>query len=391
MGNGASELAGVSELPSAPLPDNQNEEEEPQLWKAVPCCDAVTPGGQVGTGAGAGGGGEKEEMNPVCQLRSSSESDCSTTATSEDEGDGTEVTPSGELAPTKKPVEALAAVEIPPPCGAAQLDATEDVPGSVPAGPLERTTYIIFDWDDTLLPTSFVCDAVKICPPKYAATALSRRNGLRRGGAKVVAGPRLSQDFPCYGALQKHADLVHQLLTAASGLARVAIVTSASRPWVFESAEQYLPGLDLTGLLQDLQIPVYYAHEHRRPDSAAEEDMDILVSCKRNAMAEFLQQASSGVDTLRNVMSIGDSLIEKDAVKAVLREDLQTPSQTPSQRPLCKTVKLMPDPTLKQLSEELHLLRLHLRRLALHCNDFDLCVNMPQDLDMKVEALLGAA
>lgn len=54
------------------------------------------------------------------------------------------------------------------------------------------------------------------------------------------------------------------LLTCRS-MAQVAIVTLAERPWVLDSADHFLPGLNLKRLLRDLDIPVYYAVEYRKP------------------------------------------------------------------------------------------------------------------------------
>lgn len=253
----------------------------------------------------------------------------------------------------------------------------------LPLESLRDSCFIIFDWDDTLLPTSFVTDAIKICPPKYGGAAVCRRNGPRRGNVRVGGGSKLSKDFPCYEALCRQALLVEELLRSARGLARVAIVTSATRPWVFESAEQYLPGLDLPGLLRELQIPVYYAHEHQRQELGG---LDLEAACKRNAMAEFLQQASAETSSPWNVLSVGDSLAEKDAAKAVTRWD---PLSATATRPLCKTVKLMADPSLKQLAEELQLLTKQLERLACYGGDADLCITEPEDFVTQLDALFG--
>uniref|UniRef100_A0A7S1WMI0 Uncharacterized protein n=1 Tax=Alexandrium catenella TaxID=2925 RepID=A0A7S1WMI0_ALECA len=120
--------------------------------------------------------------------------------------------------------------------------------------------------------------------------------------------------------------------------------------------------------------------------------MDPGAACKQHAMAEFLQQASKDTSAAWNVISVGDSQAEKDAAKAVTRDlcDDTVPGKEFAGRPLCKTVKLMANPSLKQLSEELELLVAQLERLACHNGDFDLCVTEPDDLSMQADALLGA-
>merc|ERR1719195_1272670 len=129
---------------------------------------------------------------------------------------------------------------------------------------LESAASIIFDWDDTLLPTSFLIEAMEMCTP---SGGLWRFRGMR--------SCRLPPNFPCFGALQKHEDAVRRVLTNARALARVAIVTAAARPWVIESADKFLPGLNLASLLQDANV-------------------ESSVACKRNAMLEFLQGCARG-------------------------------------------------------------------------------------------------
>mmetsp|Transcript_82738 Transcript_82738/g.184644 ORF Transcript_82738/g.184644 Transcript_82738/m.184644 type:complete len:366 (+) Transcript_82738:184-1281(+) len=251
---------------------------------------------------------------------------------------------------------------------------------------------IIFDWDDTLMPTTFIGDAVQICPPKYGTSALHSRNRPR--SPKNAKGCKISKDFPCYAALERHSGLVKEALRQARSVAHVAIVTLASRPWVFESAERYLPGLDFPGLLQELEIPVYYAPEHHRPlfqgqgDDNSAGAVDVGVACKCNAMTEFLHQVCGDGHARANVLSIGDSNTEREAAKEALRA--REVAGCP-ERPLCKTVKLKSDPSLKQVSDELHHLVTDglLLRLANFDKGFDITVEAIDDLIVGSEAVLG--
>lgn len=255
--------------------------------------------------------------------------------------------------------------------------------------PTRAETTIIIDWDDTLLPTSFVGDAIRICAPKYAAPghfAGSNRNA--RGMPRGTAGCSLPKDFPCFAALQRHARLVEEVLRSARALAsRVAILTLADRPWVFESAEQYLPGLHIKELLQELQIPVYYASEYRHASSPR-----VLgdcnhpdVSAKFNAMAEFLQIKTGCVlpgDEFLNFISIGDSFIEQEAARGV-----QAYFGNSNQRALCKTVKLLEDPSLKCLTEELQELLKQFGSLISYAGDVDVHAQGAEDLQRQLAAL----
>lgn len=70
----------------------------------------------------------------------------------------------------------------------------------------------------------------------YSSPNLRRRAGRSRTGAG------LPNDFPCYKAIQEHGELIAKALRLAKSYGDVAIVTLSDRPWVFESADQYVPG-----------------------------------------------------------------------------------------------------------------------------------------------------
>ncbi|CAJ1430793.1 unnamed protein product [Effrenium voratum] len=179
-------------------------------------------------------------------------------------------------------------------------------------------------------------------PPPQNPAVLPRPRIFRRFLGRRVPWPKAKREV---------------LRGAKEAADRVAIVTLSARPWVFESADQYLPGLDMAELLKELQIPVYYAPEHTQ---ATDDTQDPHVNMKRNAMQEFLHLFG---DTVRedalNVISIGDSLVEKEAAQATARlaEDCGRPS-------MCKTIKLIGDPSLKQLRDELSMLKEHLPTLC---------------------------
>eukprot|EP00440_Ansanella_granifera_P075111 gb/GFBE01081513.1/.p1 GENE.gb/GFBE01081513.1/~~gb/GFBE01081513.1/.p1 ORF type:complete len:521 (+),score=110.75 gb/GFBE01081513.1/:1-1563(+) len=107
-----------------------------------------------------------------------------------------------------------------------------------------ENAVIIFDWDDTLLPTTYILGTVLPSLPE------EERHG------------ELPDSSPHAAPLAAHAHLVGFLLRAARRSARVAIVSNSLSPWVEASGARYLPGLDLEALLQELEVPVYYARRH---------------------------------------------------------------------------------------------------------------------------------
>mmetsp|Transcript_79428 Transcript_79428/g.233405 ORF Transcript_79428/g.233405 Transcript_79428/m.233405 type:complete len:395 (-) Transcript_79428:100-1284(-) len=258
------------------------------------------------------------------------------------------------------------------PC--ASLDSLLSSKGSVKLD----NTIIIFDWDDTLLPTWFLQDTV--CPslPPNAREAT------------------LPTDSPFYAKLAAHASILKAVLMLSRAVAQVAIVTLAVRPWVLNSAERFLPGLDLPDLLCRLGIPVYYAREHvKRPDAClaqVEEGVDIFTVAKRATMMKCLRKLSRKRKTARmNVISIGDSLAEKDAIKEVLWAFNEQPGlEGIVATPLCKTVKFAFQPTAEQLGDELQLLAMWLRQMASHQEDFDINMEDPEDVRVRGHGFLAS-
>lgn len=234
---------------------------------------------------------------------------------------------------------------------------------------------IIFDWDDTLLPTWYLQDKVSPSLPANAREAT------------------VPKDSPFYEMLATHASTVKAMLTLARAVGQVAIVTLALRPWVLTSAERFLPGLDIPELLSRLGIPVYYAREHvKRPDAClaqVEEGVDIFTVAKRATMIKCLRKLSRKRKSARmNVISVGDSLAEKDAIKEVLWNMCDEGMLA---TPVCKTVKFVYQPSAQQLGDELQLLAMWLRQMAGHGEDFDINMEDPEDLRVRGHSFFAAS
>jgi hypothetical protein len=223
-------------------------------------------------------------------------------------------------------------------------------PGESPA--------IIFDWDDTLMPTWFIENVVKPCTP---ATATGEEHRV------------IEEDSPFFEMLQCHAQVVKDVLVAASRIARVAIVTLAKREWV-ETSARYLPGFDLEELLSQCNIHMYYAREtmsgafERPARSETAKEANPWVAAKRTAMSTCLRSFYRAKPDARwNVTCIGDSLIEQEAIKECLRSN-----DSGGNQPLCKTIKFMEEPNSKELNIQLCVLSASLKLVIDHDADFDL-------------------
>mmetsp|Transcript_71912 Transcript_71912/g.185485 ORF Transcript_71912/g.185485 Transcript_71912/m.185485 type:complete len:444 (-) Transcript_71912:208-1539(-) len=307
--------------------------------------------------------------------------------------------------------------------------------------PPRHQTVIIFDWDDTLCPTSYILQ-------------------------NLDAGAVVDEDHPAYEELVQHAHLVGFILRTTRRIARVAIVTNSLSPWVLASGARYLPGLDLKHLLDELDIPVYYSRSHIEevqvnwvesrfeirldhkegtrvgidvvpsqtdgslrisriePDglvgkwNAANPALSVLLGdslvtvngqkerlaseCRKLQVLEIeilrltpdrdpLLEAkridmTSCVDSFypdptwrRNVLSIGDSYQEQQAIKEVLPR-----SGDPSKDPLCKTVNLIEHPSLQVLGSELRVLLVWMIHMVRFPNDFDLSMDGLDALEKKL-------
>lgn len=131
-----------------------------------------------------------------------------------------------------------------------------------------ENSVIIFDWDDTLLPTTFIVQQILPNLPEAEWDV------------------KLKRGKPYYEELAAHAHIVGFVLRAARRAGRVAIVTNSMSPWVVASAERYLPGLDIQSILLELDIPVYYARRHvaaiEKSMTFSEEWMDVTIDHTSN-------------------------------------------------------------------------------------------------------------
>jgi len=227
-------------------------------------------------------------------------------------------------------------------------------------------TVVIFDWDDTLFPTWFVSEVVVPCLP-----------------TNVAADSTLPEDSPFTEALLEHANTVKLLLTNARAIGRVGIVTLAQRPWVLRSARRFWPGFEFEEILKELEIPIIYAREClRKPmisQAKEEEGVNIFTIAKQAAMLKALKKLY-GKRPWLNVISIGDSIVERDAITELLWGRDQETDRTPR----CKTVKLMEEPSVEQLRAELMLLGMWLRSMASHAEDFDVVMDDSEQMMLKM-------
>eukprot|EP00753_Platysulcus_tardus_P009942 PLAT2457.2.p2 GENE.PLAT2457.2~~PLAT2457.2.p2 ORF type:complete len:361 (-),score=179.70 PLAT2457.2:120-1202(-) len=194
---------------------------------------------------------------------------------------------------------------------------------------------LIFDWDDTLLPSSW----------------------LAASGLRLDTPAELPEE--AVDALAVLEDVVIRLLTAAHAVGRVVIITNAESGWVELSAHRFFPSL--ARMLSS--IPVISARstfEGEYPDAptewkAAAFQHEIAVLSPRPGGA------------LTQVISMGDSTHEREALATVgiAHPHIAT-----------KSVKFVERPTVDQLSRQLLLMSSCLQDICAHDGNLDLMLTL---------------
>jgi len=239
------------------------------------------------------------------------------------------------------------------------MDTKDDV--SKPPATYSPNTVIMFDWDDTLLASSF----------------LSAR-GYR---VDCVESPAAVGDSSDAAQLRAQEQCVVALLTLALSYGTVNVVTNAEVGWVELSAQKFMPSvLPLLSKITVLsarstfepaypEAPLkwkYYAFHDRLRSAFGDSCMD-----SRAAEADIAMQHIAH-EMKRNIVSFGDSHVEREAIRAVTRGVLGW---------RCKSVKFAERPTVEQLR----------RQLELVTNCFHYIATHPADLDLQLTVTLHAA
>lgn len=198
---------------------------------------------------------------------------------------------------------------------------------------------IFFDWDDTLLPSSWLDS-----------------KGLRTLNEDVEVPRRVLKKLAAV------AEVVAKLLKLAMKEGRVCIVTNGEEGWVEQSAERFVPGL-LPLLAQIQVISARTEFERQFPGSPTEWKIQAFTDVLK---ASFDMEAEDAC-----VISFGDSLHERNALITVTNEmdDIYS-----------KNVKFLERPSADQLRREID--------MVIGC--FDSICYHNADLDMMLTAQLIA-
>jgi len=212
-------------------------------------------------------------------------------------------------------------------CGRVLDDAASDC--STVASDQEAETLIIFDWDDTLFPTSWM-------------------QSRRLFDAKATLS---NEDV---AQLEQMAERARMTLQLALQIGKVVIVTNAQHGWIQMSCTKFMPSL--VSLLKTMDIV--------SARSTYEESVAEVSEWKRLAFEHeadlFYGSGHSGQQ--RNIVSVGDSLHELLALKSLTKGV-----------PNCylKSIKLLEAPSIEQLIEQHEVLVASLPDVAARNGDLD--------------------
>mmetsp|Transcript_14403 Transcript_14403/g.26753 ORF Transcript_14403/g.26753 Transcript_14403/m.26753 type:complete len:310 (-) Transcript_14403:109-1038(-) len=212
-------------------------------------------------------------------------------------------------------------------------------------------TLIIFDWDDTLCPTSDM-----------------KETDEGHGGFERAE-------------LETHQAAVVCLLQAAAEIGKVRIVTMADITWIRMCIAELMPGLK--NILDELQIPIVEARAARTPRLTREANADARepshfykTKAMQKVVSDFYGAKTPCQRSWKNILSIGDSEAERLALQDVVFRHAQRDRFGRWKECRCKTLSLMQRPKIAELTQELQAVTRLLPTLVHHDGDLDVNMDM---------------
>jgi len=274
--------------------------------------------------------------------------------------------------------------------------------GSTPAEPSTRLrrdsqvlyaqkeqTAIIFDWDDTLFPTTFAFEAAD--GPKLKVMPMQKQTHLSNP-AKTQTGR----------TLMRCAMRAEQLLRLAGSLGKVVIATLAEPGWIDNVCRYFFPGV--AKALEELDVALVYCKslmenddEANAPNPDTEEGKVFWSRVKGKAVHQELEKFYSQYEgqTWKNIISLGDADFERLGTRLVAaeyqevarRESLTKSQESGGVEPptvinvRTKTFKMIDKPMIDELEAQHNLLLKWLPLIVKVDGHFDASLNDTDDLE----------
>jgi len=214
-----------------------------------------------------------------------------------------------------------------------------DVGAAGRSAPFTREeTLFVFDWDDTILPSSWI-----------------QSQGLRLDAGSVVCAWQRAR-------LAEVAAAAGETLRLAKLCGTVVLLTNAERGWIELSCEKFLPSL--LPMIEAVKI-VSARTSYEEPGCTAPLQWKVLAfeaeivrACGAAALADPSRR--------KNIHSLGDSVHEREAL-------LRATSALPGCR--SKSLKFADRPNIGQLLAQHSLISRSFESIVQHDGNLDLCIN----------------
>jgi len=235
------------------------------------------------------------------------------------------------------PAEAKSRPEVSTPSQNATAPATSG--GTAPdASPFEmEETIFIFDWDDTVLPSSWV-----------------QQQGLRLDDESKLSDAQRQQ-------LSEVAVLAAETFRIAKQCGTVVLVTNAERGWIELSCQKFLP--TLCPALESIKL-LSARTTYETPAMSSPLDWK-LCAFESEIRRVFGADVVLEPERRKNILSLGDSMNEREAL-------LRACSSLPNCR--SKSLKFVERPDISQICKQHTLITGCFDRIVHHDGNLDLCI-----------------
>eukprot|EP00397_Hematodinium_sp_SG-2012_P035294 GEMP01037950.1.p1 GENE.GEMP01037950.1~~GEMP01037950.1.p1 ORF type:complete len:307 (+),score=50.47 GEMP01037950.1:282-1202(+) len=245
--------------------------------------------------------------------------------------------PSNTRDPCKKLSEVyLAAESIPAGNGRPAVDVSPGC-GSLSLSP--EQTLILLDWDDTIMPSTWVT-----------------RRGLTLSDDSVLTGDQAME-------LNDFAKVALMTLTAAQQMGTVVLVTNAEAGWIELSCRKFMPSL----VIAVERIEQISARSTYEPQGIVS-PLEWKIRAFALEISKFFEKdgpTPESMEAIWNVISLGDSAHERDAVMRATEKCKNVRT---------KSLKMLERPEIDQLKEQHQLIASFFPTIAEYDGHLDLCV-----------------
>ncbi|KAG6977718.1 hypothetical protein JG688_00000058 [Phytophthora aleatoria] len=237
-------------------------------------------------------------------------------------------------------------------------------PGSAGPSSVKDRTVVVFDWDDTLCPSSWL--HAQDLLPKYR-------------GHQISVTPEQREVLSLIGA---H---VARLLQKAVAYGPVFVVTAAEYGWVEMSAALYMPAVQSVLALSDVHIVSarsWYEQNFGLGGDSATWKQEVMQLIARKCFAAAAQdtgartyrEPTASQDVYFNFLSIGDSMAERDACFAAVQNVGRT---------FAKTLKFVEHPDAEEVLQQVELTHDSFEQMCGWDNNLDLRLSRAQLAELR--------